>query len=214
MNGTGKSLINKFNWGMSLLANCYCVAKVKGFPFEAVKEMQFIIDTCFDKPDFTGKVETYHENGTIRLDIQGGIVVEVELDIDEDVVPTAPTIYMSGATRKFDDIVQYMKTKRIFGIEGITAMSQEQIIKVCSIYKLYDVMFCEQALLKFNGFVFTDQFKETLAESLKTIPKIKSLKVDYDNCDVLYIDEDGFEHSMTKLSAGEQSYLNMCINCA
>lgn len=213
MNGTGKSLILKFTWGLSLLGNCYLVGKAHSVPFDARKEAQFIIDTCFDEPDFTGKVETYHENGTIRIVLQGGIVNNVELDIDEDVDPQSPIVYMSGATRKFDDIVQYMKVKNMTGVKATMAsMDQDSLMKLCSMYKLYDVMFCEQALIKFNGYVFTEELKKTLTETLTLIPDLKSLEVDFDKPDILCVDTHGFKSSITKLSAGEQSYINMMIN--
>jgi hypothetical protein len=213
MNGTGKSLVLKFTWCLNLLANCHIVAKLHLKEFDPRKEMQFIIDSCFDEPDFTGRIETYHENGTVKIQIQGGIVIDAELDIDEDVNPEGPIIYMSNATRKFDDIVTYMKFKKHIGITaGIQHLSQDDILKLCSMYKLYDMLFMEQAIPKFDGFVITEELKKTLEETLRTLPDIQKLKVDYEKPDILMVDSRDNTSSITKLSAGEQSYLNMIIN--
>lgn len=212
-NGSGKTLILKLNWCFTMLANYFPVQRITGATIDFKKEFQFIMDKSFDDNNFDGVIETFFENATIKVEFKEGQVTNIEYSSDEDLIPSSLPIFMSKETRSFESFVKYMKMKKALGVtETYESFKHDDLIKLTDVYKLYDVLFIEMMLSKMNGYTLTEEVKKALDEMFSLKLNIDQIIVDNEECELYGVNlETNEKQKLTRLSAGEQSILNMIL---
>lgn len=212
-NGSGKSLVLKINWCVAMIANYFIIGKVSGTPINYQKEFQFILDNSFDDQNFNGKIEAFFENGTVTAELDNGKVTVIDFSTDEDLTPSKFPAFMSKDTRTFDSFIKYMKTKKLLGnTNSFLSFTEEQLLKLCDMYKLYDIMFIEFALKGLDGYTLQEDTKKMLKEDFNISSVIDQIIVNTDECEIYcYNKAEGTSTKITKLSAGEQLLLNMIV---
>ena len=208
-NGSGKSLLLKFNWLFSSILQFVVLYKTMTND-ELKKHFTFLFEHSFDKNDFTGEFIMYFENATVYTKMTNGVIELFSCDLDPEVEDSVTPIFMSKNTRTNDDIVKYMKIKKMCGAE----LTEECINKLFGFYKVYDVSFIELMLKKINGKVISKEQAEKFSESFSGMKHIEgTIHVDYDNCTIICTNEETKESiNFCTLSAGEQSLLNMTLS--
>lgn len=220
-NGVGKSVILKFNWALAtILNNCIINDKYK-VATDLGKMIQFTLDNTFSDQDCTGEISGNFECGSfISIKLEKGKLVDFETTYEADISPCNQPIFMSKDTRTFTEVIRYLKFKKAIGINcGISSFSEDQLFKICDMYKLYDILFMEMLFMKIDSKVLNHvepMLGETKSELEKAIDSfnikrsIKDISIDYIKSDITF-NENGKINSMSSLSAGEQSLLMMFI---
>ena len=212
-NGSGKSLIMKLNWCFSMIANYYASGKLFNLIIDYKKQFQFIMDKSFDEQNFDGKIEVFFENANVVAEFKEGKVTYVDFNSDESVTPNKFPVYMSVNTRLFSSFISYMQIKKTMGITNtFQIFTEQELLKLTNIYKLYDLLFIEQMLIGMNGFTLTPEMKKTFNEQFEMKVVIDQILVDYDESELYALNLTTLEKvKLTRLSAGEQSILNMLL---
>lgn len=212
-NGSGKTLILKLNWCFSWMANDFAIGAIQNLQIDYKKEFQFVMDKSFDDNNFDGKVEVFFENATIVAEFKNGEVVMIDYNADEGVIPNNFPTFMSKETRTFDTFVKYMKMKRALDIKGtFLKFTSEEIEKLTDIYKLYDIVFLERMLETMDCHILEEETKQQLTEMFDVKFEIDQIIVDYTECELYGVNlKTNKKFKLTRLSAGEQSILNMTL---
>lgn len=203
-NGTGKSLILQFTWAMSMITQMKIMADLKSVQIREFS--QFVMNTSFDN-NFTGTVSvTYDSGATIKLDLKEGKCETPEFTNIESIDKDVPTpIYMSTNVRTFDEIEKYLKIRFMYTKE--LSIDESTLIKMSSIYKLYDVLACEKRYNRaISGTDIPNEMGEQLVKNYDF--KKKPIKIIYDeNFYLIYEDES--REKLARMGKGHQSIVNM-----
>lgn len=223
MNGSGKTLTMILVWCISLIVCIYLSCKNIA---QCEAALQWIFDKSFEKNDFTGTVEVEYDHLELSFKMNNGKISDLLFVERDKIDPKSAGMpqFMSKNTRLFTDIIQYIKVKKLMGLKGTIDLNNAQDIeKLTEMYKLYDILFIEKMLLKLsNPFikvssVVNDNFLKD------THKRIDTIFYDEKTSDILYTGvllgkdtqgnntETKLNESVTILSAGEQSILNMFI---
>lgn len=209
-NGSGKSLLLKFNWLFSSILQ-FVVSYKTMTNDELKKHFTFLFEHSFDKNDFTGEFTMYFENATVYTKMKNGVIELFSCDLDPEVEDSVTPIFMSKNTRTYDDIVKYMKIKKMFTTGELT---EESLNKLLEFYKIFDILFIESMLKKINGRIISKKQAEKLSKSFSGMKHIEgTVHVDHTNCTIFCTNEEKKESiDFCTLSAGEQSILNMKLS--
>jgi len=212
-NGSGKSMILKLNWCFSMIANYFASGRLLNMTIDYKQQFQFIMDKSFDDQNFDGKIEAFFENATITAEFKDGKIISVTCDSEEGVRPNKFPVFMSANTRLFSSFVAYMQVKKGLGITNTFQMFTEpELLKLTNIYKLYDLLFIEQMLIGMNGYTLDADMKKAFNEQFEMKVVIDQIIVDQDECELYALNLTTLEKvKLTRLSAGEQSILNMLL---
>lgn len=212
-NGSGKSLILKLNWCLSMIANYYAIKTITGISIDIPKEFQFIMDNTFDEQNFNGTIEAFFQNMTIIAQLENGKVTSIDATFDDDLAISKFPIFMSKETRTFDAFTKYMKTKKLMSVSNdFFTFTSEELQKITEFYKLYDILFMEMMIKGLNNYTLSDELKKELLENFEIKEVIDRITVDKDACELYgHNDAEGTTIKLTRLSAGEQSLINMII---
>ena len=197
-NGSGKSLVMKYNWALSTIASVMTNAAAMSPPLDKVA--QEIFDGTLEDQNINGKLSADFGNAKLELTFENGKVKSSKFHRDDDEVGIAPTpVFMSTVTRTFSQIQQYLQLEK--------AVGQEKMLKT---YRLYDV-------------VFVEKMKAALSKKIKLSENIKTA---LDNMDMgkhdiqeltledetfFFFNKAGKKTNVSTLSNGEQSILNMIL---
>lgn len=200
-NGSGKSLVLKFNWATAMIAHTVINARQMGVPIDVQGISQYIMDNTFQNQNFTGLIAAHYENGTIELELEEGKLKRAACDYDPWVESAMTPVFMSTDMRTFDQIKQYFKMEKLLG-------SKEKILEA---YRLYDVTYVEMLKVKLSkGLKATDAFKRAVL-GFDGMEKYKFEEFFLKDESIWYKDDEGKEREMTTLSKGEQSLVNMVL---
>lgn len=210
-NGIGKTFILKLVWALSNVFNGVIFAHQKGAMVTTKETAQFFLDNTFDNQDINGKIKLNLKDGSLIINMDKGKVIDSKYVLPmmqlKDYEPL-PATFMSKTSRTYSDLIQYLKFKDMMGITNIG--KEEEMKKVLKMYKLYDVLFFEKSIIKYSaGFNMPPNFLKKLQDDFEINRDIQTIKID--NLDVVYIDSTGKQTSMSILSAGEQSLINILI---
>jgi len=212
-NGSGKSLILKTSWICNLLGQYYAIEQqgYKGIDFE--KECTFLFDHTFDANNFEGKIECVFENAEISITLNNGKCTNIIFATFKSLEQSNLPIFMSKDMRTIDNMVTYMKTKKLLGITNdIFSSDKTQLEKILQMYKIYDVMFVEQFLSKANGYRVTKELQDALDKYESRELKLTAIHVDTVACTIK--DVDSVTNKITDLSTlsgGAQSLIVMIL---
>lgn len=216
LNGTGKSLINKFTWIMDACANIYIANRGPENDLMAegrIGVMQFYFDNTFVDNDTTGTIKyEYGEHNHIEATLEAGRVTKLGILLDDKLEASGHPVYMSSGMRLMTDLKQYMMAKKLIGLPKGVGEDEEKMTKLLEAYRLYDILYAEELL----AFIDNSTTPEALTAINEVIGKcndkwqpIKGLKLDYEKSDIKYQDKDDLWLSVATLGAGHQSLLNM-----
>ena len=201
-NGSGKSLINK----LIFFASIYTVTELQFKSMGKIDEFsrihldQQFFDGTFDYPEeFTGHLEVHFENGSLKCDIDQGILSKLITTYDKDVTSGVYPKYLSTTTRLFTSIEAILALSK--------HVSEEIILKR---YRLYDIMHCN-GLKHFaiNVCHLPEDMVKTLKEHYDF--DIVSLTYNEEECKFYYSNSEGVKKAVSTLGNGHQSILNMFV---
>ena len=200
-NGSGKSLVLKFNWALAMITHSTIGARKMGAPITVNETAQFVLDNTFVDQNFTGKVECFFENGTTSVELKDGKVTSAGVDLDPGVNSCPTPIFMSTDLRTFEQIKQFLKMEKMAGGD------KEKMLES---YRLYDITYIESLKMKLSGGL-------TLPSAFRDI--MKNYELDkYDFREFFIEDEtvkfkngEGKARDLATLSKGEQSLVNMFL---
>jgi energy-coupling factor transporter ATP-binding protein EcfA2 len=215
-NGSGKTFILKMNWLILSQISFMIAARENNVPFNEELNLQFLVDNTYTKHGLEGKVTAYFKNGNnYSFSITGGKVQTISNDIKTSVKQCAQPVFMSKDTRTFEDICKYMQFKNMLEIPKGFPQTEEGLSKLLKMYRIYDIFFMEKLLTGIDNIteaqmnLFTDSIKHYLIGKV-----FKDFQVLHSSGDITYCDESGKDKSLTSLSSGEQSIINMMLaNC-
>lgn len=196
-NGTGKSLVMKYNWALGTIASIMINAAEASPPLSKVA--QEILDGTLEDQNINGELVSYYENGTLKLTLEKGKVITSEFEKGEEIT-TAPTpVFMSKVTRTFSQIHQYLQLEKQLGMQSMLKT-----------YRLYDVLYIEKMKARLSeGMEASLELKHALEGF--DMGKHDIQKFVLENETVYFLNTAGERKSMSTLSDGEQSIVNMCL---
>jgi hypothetical protein len=207
--GLGKTFINKLTWALTTICGIYISDRKQNI----IEITQFILDNTFEEQNITGVIVfEYENNNTVEIELDGGKVNKSIMSIDAEVIYPTEVMYMSSQMRTFTAVKQYL-TIRGMGC-GIlkSALKEADIVKLLSVYKLYDISVIEKMLAycKYNETPIPKTFLEILSKEkgLALDENITHIGVDLEKNDFYFL-IDGKKKYLTTYSAGEQSMINM-----
>lgn len=212
-NGSGKSILLKLNWVISYISESYLLMKDQGITnFNLLSLAQEAFDKSFTEQDFNGDINVNYKDGNdIVIKIEKGKVLTFDLKFDKELTYSGIPIFMSTNTRTYDDIQRYLMIRKSLGIIGpIVPALEPQFQQLSKMYKLYDLMFLERMYnsLMAKPLILSKLVKETLKDYGGTFD-VESIGIDENKSDIYYINSKGISRSLTLLSKGEQSIINM-----
>lgn len=205
-NGTGKTFVLILNWIVNITANTYIISKNLSI---ASQTLQFLLDKSFTNQDFTGPVEADFENLSLSFELDKGKVNKFNITTSEELRPSGMAVFMSKNTRTYDQVLAYLKTKKMLGLsKHIDLSSVNDIMKLSELYKIYDILFIEKLINKITPVL---KFDKDTQEMFKTSYDLDVVSLQYDDekTDITYTDSKNITKSTTMLGAGHQSVLNM-----
>lgn len=203
MNGSGKSMMLKLHWALETTIVSVIQARKAGQPIETKEVAQYVMDNTFSDQNFNGSIIAYFINGTLEIALDKGKVVHAGHNIDSEVKDAGVPIFMSANLRKFSEIDKYLKMEKLVGIEKMTEL-----------YRLYDVVFVQQLKAKLtNGYKTPKSFKDSMLK-FDGMEKHEFESFFIEDDSVKFVDKSGNKKSISSLSDGEQSLVNMVLaNC-
>jgi len=215
-NGTGKTFILKMNWLILAQISFMIAARENNVPFNEKTNLQFLVDNTYTRHGLEGTVTGHFKDGnSYSFTITGGDVQSITNNIKGSVKECAQPVFMSKDTRTFEDICKYIQFKNMLDIPKGFPTTQEALSKILKMYRIYDIFFMEKILSGMEN--ISDASMKLFSERIKTyIPSktFKEFQVLHSTADITYCDENGKDQSLTSLSAGEQSIINMILaNC-
>ncbi len=196
-NGSGKSLVMKYNWAMATIASIMTNMAQMSPPL--TKIAQDILDGTLEDQNINGELTAVFERGTLKLTLDHGKVVDGSYSPEDDVTRAAVPVFMSKVTRTFSQIQQYLKLEKEVGQEKMSKM-----------YRIYDILYIEK--LKHHlttGFKLPENIKTALDGFDMAKHDIQELILENEN--VYFLNKIGEKKSLSTLSDGEQSLINMSI---
>lgn len=214
LNGSGKSLILKLTWALSYLMESIITAKENSLSYDETQLIQEIFDKSFTDQDFNGTIkQTFTEGAFVSIEFMKGKVQNVDISIPQGTLPGGVPIFMSTGTRTYEQIKQYLVFRKQAGIMGpANARNAQELTKMTEMYPLYDVVFIERMIERL--FVYPYEVPENLVNMLKDDYRlgkfeVREIGIDLTKPDIYYLTEEGDRKSLTTLSKGEQSLVNM-----
>lgn len=202
-NGVGKSFILVLTWCISYLLLSY--EHVKDVEY-LKKFLTFVFTNSFNLK-ITGRIFAQFEPVDVMIDVKDGVVTDLSFDVREDFIPAFP-VYMSTTTRLYHDIVVYIRMRNMIGVKEHP--TEEQMEKLLTAYKLYDVMFCERLIKSLSTpLIFDAGIKSRIEKFGDHLKSIASLYYDPEQQNIFYTVDGGAVFKATSLSNGEQAMLNM-----
>lgn len=203
MNGIGKSLIMKLIWITNMIGALYYVPQVNKNMAFLKKYCQDLLNGSFDDQLFEGEFGGTGEEFDITVILERGVVKDLLFtEYKDNVAVSGLPIYMSTDTRLYSDITKYFKLMLSMNL------SAEEMGKF---YKVYDIIFMETIRNKFTGGKDIPQnIRDIMVEQLKKdICHIEIIPATGDIMVTEIVDGIKSIYSATRLSAGEQSWINM-----
>lgn len=215
-NGTGKTFILKLTWVFATMANYFLLA-VNGkstVPFNREATMQFLLDNSFTDHKMNGEITCVYENqNQMHLKITDGTIDSLDITFKDNLQHSAQPIFMSKETRLFDDMLKYLKLKKMLSIPpGIPAL-EDHMNKLLEMYRIYDIIYMEHLFSNIEHKT-SRKFLEGFNRRIKTFDeniKLRELFIDYDKSDIFYSDDTHQQVSITTLGAGHQALINMIL---
>lgn len=204
-NGTGKTFLLIMAWISGMSINVLMMTKAP--KNVGVMFIQQFLDGSFDNQYFTGTFEGIHENASFSFVVDKGKVTDYTVTIPEDVTIPQNVIFMSKNTCTFSDMQRYCQLKDMMIKSGKT--NEEALVEMGKFYKIYDITFVEQRVAQLTNRLKVESFAKSAISSalLKTIDEIG---YEPSTLSFFYIDAEAASmRSLSELSAGEQSIINM-----
>jgi hypothetical protein len=152
---------------------------------------QYVWDNTFEDNDFSGLVGAIHPGGKISLGFKNGKLESMNLDVAESIVESPAPLFLSAAMRTFDEVEKFFNLQDKIGIESMPEY-----------YRLYDYVYAHKLKDQFENGITVD---EAMKESLEKL----EVSFSYKNDRFIFTNSKGEERSLSSLSKGEQSLLNM-----
>lgn len=196
-NGTGKSLVMKYSWALSTIASIMVNGGSIAPPLKTVA--QDILNGTLEDQNINGELGIVFERGNISVTLENGIVTKADFHCDDNVTAAAVPVFMSKVTRTFSQIQQYLKLEKEVGQ-----------VKMSKMYRLYDMLYIEKLKHHLtNGFKLPENIKTALDNMDMAKHDIQELILE--NETIYYLNKKGEKKSMSTLSDGEQSLVNMTL---
>lgn len=209
-NGSGKSLILKFNFLLGFIGNAYFLGKNMGYPQSAIDLAKFAVKHTFKKPDFDGFIEGLYSSGiSIRILLKNGEVDGCfigELNPNTIVEDFPAVKFLSAGMRTFDDIEGYLKLRKRICPACTPQLTEQQTLDMLEDYRLYDLLYLESLINK-ESIPLNSKVFENYGFRDDQIPT--SMRVSLEECDFIASVSEGKEKYLTTYSKGEQSLINM-----
>lgn len=168
-------------------------------------DIQDLVNSTFDAPDFTGKVTVITtKNAESSITFEDGKVIDHHVTILGE-LPIVP-IFHSAQMRTFDDKFIYLVTRKSLGAND----------KLLEVYKLYDILAVEHLITKIQNLTPAEirEIQERLNGFTDILQdkKIANITVDLDKPGFyIHFQGDAMPTDMRTLSAGVQSILTMIL---
>lgn len=200
LNGSGKSMMLKLHWALETIAVSVIHAKKAEQALDTKEVAQYVMDNTFSDQNFNGSITAYFTNGTLEIVLDKGKIIRASHEIDPEVKDAGVPIFMSANLRKFSEIDKYLKLEKMIGVEKMTEM-----------YRLYDVVFIQKMKAKLaNGYKAPKSFKDGMLK-FDGMEKHEFESFCIENDSVKFVDKSGIKRSLSSLSDGEQSLVNMVL---
>lgn len=222
-NGSGKTLTMQLIWAMSYATNNFLVARDVGpaltdNPDYDMLMPQFIFDNALENNNFTGKTSLEFKCGTFaKFELNKGEVINFEVIADKDITPQNTPKFMSKDIRTISSINMYLAMRYMVGILG-TMTRREDIIKMLTSYKLFDILYIERIVMMLLGgpYEIPNNIKMPLVSfDDKVFPQMEEIILETFNGDkppvLMYKHDGGKVSPIAQLGAGHQSIINMHI---
>jgi energy-coupling factor transporter ATP-binding protein EcfA2 len=195
-NGSGKSLILKMTWALATIM-VFKINRKTTSEAEILQIAQYVWDNTFEDKNFNGLVGAIHPGGKISLGFKNGILESMNIDVAESIVDAPAPLFLSTTMRTFDEIERFFKLQDKIGIDAMPEY-----------YRLYDSVYAHKIKKQFEDEIIVDK---DLEDSLKNfnLDKYDIVSFRYKNNKFIFTNSKGEEKSMSSLSKGEQSLLNM-----
>jgi predicted ATPase len=214
-NGSGKSFI---------MINLFCIQTLLGSLFMSGKDIsdpvkrtlaQDIWDSSFDDQNINGVIEGEWGYVSIRITFVKGDVIKVEHTDLSIITDVAPVIYMSSHMRTFNAISMYLKMRKNLkeSCQPTHALSEELLLKLKSLFKLYDIIYIEGIITKIPIHL-SKESKDRLLVFDTSFLEFDKIDVDFENCDFIITKSNGDVIKASTLPKGHQSILNMFLPTA
>lgn len=221
MNSSGKSVLNKLTWCLSMVMNTALTSK-SASPELLQMICQEILDGTFFEQDIDGSILAKYDCGSsIEIKIDKGKVIDFKIDYAEGTKASAIPIYMSTETRKISYTANYMKFKKSVEIDDLKFISGLKAKLLADSYRIYDYLFMEKLIEIIRSgkqnMVCPDIEDDGMTIIEKRLSRfdsksfgIKKVFLDEVNCRIM-IEINGSKKDCNVLGAGEQSLLTMLI---
>lgn len=213
-NGSGKSLILKFNWLCSTFINLL-IAKngiKEGISVDNTQLFEYLFKNTFVDNNFNGYIRCFYPNNSLSVAFTNGSINSLVIDGDLDLNSYSITQFLSKETRTFDSVDKYLQLKKLLnvGSDILDMAKSENSEKLLSMYRIYDIFFIEGFINKTkDGFIIEEKYKEDLT---KFGIECHEIKTDFNNSAVLFKKTKDTEFiRAASLSSGEQSILTMFL---
>lgn len=195
-NGSGKSLILKMTWALATIMT-FKVNRSKSSDGEMLQVAQYMWDNTFEDNNFNGLVGAIHPGGKISLGFKNGKLESMNIDVAESIVNASTPLFLSVTMRTFDEIERFFKLQDKIGIDSMPEY-----------YRIYDSVYAHKMKQSFEaGIIVDDKIKDSLKNF--ELDKYDIVSFGYKNEKFIFTNSKGEERSMSSLSKGEQSLLNM-----
>lgn len=195
-NGSGKSLILKMTWALATIMT-FKINRAKISESEILQIAQYVWDNTFEDNNFNGLVGAIHPGGKISLGFKNGKLESMNIDVAESIANVSVPLFLSVTMRTFDEIERFFKLQDEIGIDSMPKY-----------YRLYDSVYAHKMKQSFEAGIIAD---DKIKDSLKNfeLDKYDIVSFGYKNEKFIFTNSKGEERSMSSLSKGEQSLLNM-----
>jgi AAA15 family ATPase/GTPase len=228
-NGIGKSFIFKYLWYASYAMQTYKLSLLmvsENFEEEFQKNAEKLFGYVFeDGEEISGSISLTDEKETIynfMIEIDKGKLTSFDLTVHDPEKFKMGEIqsvkYASKDTRTFEAVERYTKTKELMNLPQIT--SEDDLDKLCQIYKIYDLFFLEDILRKLYRWTENpDTFEEDLIPGIGNrlndlivsddLSTMKAVILENGKPKILF--EDGRTKRLSSMSSGSQSIMMLTL---
>lgn len=217
-NGIGKSFSNKLTWVNVFVMNLFLIEETMGVKlnenFTREETLQFVLDSTFEEPDFTGTIKYYSTDKImdvpyfiIEYTLTDGKVSNLVVDHPENPKPSGLPVYMSKETRQFAYIDRYVVMKDLLNVDLQTFEGLEKIIEHFRIYDVFAMETLLQKLPKMPEVLKTVKSSSDMLDDLD----IASIEYSTEKKALCYTDSHGALKKVTTLGDGHQAILIMMI---
>jgi len=220
MNNTGKSFYNKIMWATTFFFNLKIIEKSLNFKEEKsdIEMFQYILDNTFMEQNFNGEFQFSARDellnvafSTVRYTLENGKLTDLYFDFPKETKPMGSVIYLSKEARDFGNIENYLKIKKMLGVDEID--SWNNLEKLGEFNKLYDIIAIENLLEKLKNInPMLEMIKSLDDDELLGETDLVGIEYNKDTSEIFYITSKEEKKRLGALGAGTQSIILMLLS--